>query len=43
VSVVLIGATRPEHLDNAIAALASPMNEQVLDRLEENLTTGAPA
>ena len=34
ISVVLIGATRPEHLDNAVAALSSQVDEQVLAGLD---------
>lgn len=33
-SIVLVGATRPEHLDNAVAALRSPVDEQILAELD---------
>jgi 1-deoxyxylulose-5-phosphate synthase len=34
ISVVLIGATRPEHLDNAIAAVSSTVEDHVLAKLD---------
>ncbi len=36
VSVVLIGATRLQHLDNAIAAASTPVDEHLLDSLEQD-------
>jgi aryl-alcohol dehydrogenase-like predicted oxidoreductase len=33
IAVVLIGATRPEHLDNAVSAMSSPVEDHVLAKL----------
>ena len=40
VSIVLIGATRLQHLDNAIAAAAAPLDEHFLHSPGEGLSTG---
>jgi len=42
VSIVLIGATRLQHLDNAIAAASTPINEHLLDNLDPDLSIGRP-
>ena len=42
VSIVLIGATRLQHLDNAIAAASTPVNEHLLDSLDPDLSVGRP-
>lgn len=35
ISIVLVGATRREHLDNAVAALSTPLDEKILEGLED--------
>ena len=42
VSVVLIGATRLQHLDNAIEAASTPVGEHLLDSLDPDLSIGRP-
>jgi aryl-alcohol dehydrogenase-like predicted oxidoreductase len=42
VSIVLIGATRLQHLDNAIAAVSTPVDAHLLDSLDPDLSIGRP-
>ena len=42
VSIVLIGATRLQHLDNAITAVSAPVDEHLLGSLNPDVSIGRP-